>query len=153
MNPEISLFYVLSLALVVVFSTQPNAQQFDQSYLKWKAKQEQADAKLRANDPNYYLSKPSLSKQSLSHAYSSTAQFKPSSAPQSQTLLSSAEKIRINSASVIELQQLNGIGEKKAQLIIEYRSQHGKFKNIDELQNIKGIGPKLVEKNRTRLTL
>ncbi|MEB3767444.1 ComEA family DNA-binding protein [Acinetobacter sp. MD2] len=65
-----------------------------------------------------------------------------------------AKGVSLNQASAIELQQqLTGIGEKKAQAIIEYRQQHGKFRQIDELKNIKGIGDKLFEKNRDKLRL
>jgi competence protein ComEA len=53
----------------------------------------------------------------------------------------------------MQLQQLSGVGEKKAQAIIDYRNQYGKFKNVEELKNVKGIGPSLYEKNRSQLGL
>lgn len=66
----------------------------------------------------------------------------------------SEKMIHLNQASALELQQkMVGIGEKKAQAIVQYRQQHGKFSNIDELKNIKGIGAKLLEKNRAILRL
>ncbi|MEK5761141.1 helix-hairpin-helix domain-containing protein, partial [Acinetobacter variabilis] len=48
---------------------------------------------------------------------------------------------------------LSGVGEKKAQAIVEYRNKNGKFNSIEDLQKVKGIGPKLFEKNKSRLTL
>ena len=54
-------------------------------------------------------------------------------------------KIDINSANVDALSSLKGIGEKKAQAIVEYRKIHGNFKTIDDLIHVKGIGPKMLE--------
>lgn len=48
-------------------------------------------------------------------------------------------KVNINNASKQELTQLPGIGERKAELIIEYREKNGKFSSIDEIMNINGI--------------
>lgn len=130
----------LILMLILMGSFQSHADQFDQNYLKWKAQQHAQDAKLRKNDPNYYLSKPSVH---------STADAKSSA----QSLSGSSTKISLNSANLAELQQLNGIGEKKAQAIIDYRQKNGGFKTLNELKNVKGIGPKLLEKNLSKLSL
>ena len=60
--------------------------------------------------------------------------------------------VDINTANQKELSSLNGIGVKKADAIIEYRSSNC-FKNVDELSHVKGIGNKTVEKNRDNLTI
>lgn len=57
-------------------------------------------------------------------------------------------QIELNSATWVELTQLRGIGEAFAQRIVNDREEHGPFSSIDELQRVKGIGPKTVEKNR-----
>ena len=61
--------------------------------------------------------------------------------------------ININQASEGELVSLHGIGSSKAQAIILYREMFGSFKTVDELTKVKGIGAKIVEKNRRRLTV
>ncbi len=63
-----------------------------------------------------------------------------------------AGKINLNTAGVAELTQLSGIGEKTAQKIVEYRTQH-KFKSVDELSNVKGIGEKSLAKLRDQVTV
>ena len=55
-------------------------------------------------------------------------------------------KININSASVDTLVTLPGIGVKKAQMIIQFREEHGRFLAIEELQEVKGVGEKLFAK-------
>ena len=68
--------------------------------------------------------------------------------------LAFAGKVNINSADAKTLaQELVGIGEKKAQLIVEYRKKHGAFKNADELVNVKGISSKTIDKNRDNINL
>lgn len=51
-------------------------------------------------------------------------------------------KVNINTANVSQLQQLNGIGEKKAQQIIAYRQKSGEFKSVEDLMQVSGIGEK-----------
>jgi|GEM_PF-922232 len=55
--------------------------------------------------------------------------------------------IDINHASVEELSSLKGIGNKKAQAIIKYREDFGKFTSIEDLLNVKGIGEKVLSDN------
>lgn len=55
------------------------------------------------------------------------------------------EPININTADLELLITLNGIGEKKAQAIIDYREQNGLFSNIEEIMQVKGIGEKIFE--------
>ena len=61
--------------------------------------------------------------------------------------------VNINTANVEELQQLKGIGAKKAAEIVDYREAHGEFKNVDELTNVKGIGKATLEKLRQELVV
>lgn len=61
--------------------------------------------------------------------------------------------VNVNTASIEELTQLNGIGEKKAQLIIEYREQNGLFMAKEDLMNITGIGEKTFDSLEPYITI
>lgn len=58
--------------------------------------------------------------------------------------------VDINTADKKELMSLNGVGSKKAEAIMTYRDSNC-FKSVDELTKVKGIGNKLLEKNRSDL--
>ena len=65
-----------------------------------------------------------------------------------------AGKININDASAEQIASaMTGIGENKAKAIVDYRSSHGKFKSVQDLENVDGIGSKTVEKNKDKITL
>lgn len=54
--------------------------------------------------------------------------------------------INVNTADAAALMNLPGIGEAKAKAIIAYRNQFGPFRSKADLMNVKGIGPKILEK-------
>lgn len=56
-----------------------------------------------------------------------------------------SKKVNLNTADVSELTTLNGIGEKKAEKIIQYREENGSFKTIEDLKSVSGIGDKTFE--------
>ncbi|TNF92791.1 MAG: helix-hairpin-helix domain-containing protein [Gammaproteobacteria bacterium] len=63
-----------------------------------------------------------------------------------------AGPVNINKADAVTLAaEIKGVGDKRAQAIVQYREEHGDFKSVDELANIKGIGEKIVDKNRENL--
>ena len=65
----------------------------------------------------------------------------------------SIKLVSINSANLDELITLPGIGEKTANLIIEYRKQYGGFKYLEELKNVKGIGDAKFNKIKDKISL
>ena len=63
------------------------------------------------------------------------------------------EKININTASLEELQTLSGVGASKAQSIIDYRNEFGKFSKIEDILNVSGIGESVYEKIKDSITI
>jgi len=65
-----------------------------------------------------------------------------------------AQPVNVNSASAEEIaESLKGVGLSKAEAIVNYRNEHGQFKHIDELVNVKGIGIRTVDINREYILL
>lgn len=65
-----------------------------------------------------------------------------------------AAQVNINTADADTLSsELSGIGQSKAEAIVAYREQHGPYKNLDELENVKGIGSATIEKNKAKIIL
>lgn len=61
--------------------------------------------------------------------------------------------ININTANISGLMTLNGIGEKKAQSILDYREENGSFQTIEDIKNISGIGDKSFENIKDSITV
>lgn len=78
----------------------------------------------------------------------STAVASTSSAPSA-----AVGAVNINTASKEQLMTLKGIGEVKAQAILDYRAQNGPFRSAEELLNVKGIGEKTLENIRAQITI
>ncbi|WP_429022355.1 ComEA family DNA-binding protein [Aeromonas allosaccharophila] len=67
---------------------------------------------------------------------------------QTTTVAKEGGKLNINTATLAELTSLKGIGDKKAQAIVDYREKQGKFTSVDQLADVNGIGPATLEANR-----
>lgn len=128
------LIWLAILCVIQIILLQPNYAASTE-YNQWEANQKAHDLRLKqaitqpTNSGNYYLSRAEVS------------------------VAGSAGKISLNQANAVQLQELHGIGQKKAEAIVSYRTKNGKFKSIEEIQQVKGIGPVLFAKNKQRLAL
>lgn len=62
------------------------------------------------------------------------------------------ERINLNTADAATLDRvMDGVGPAKAAAIIEHRRVHGPFRSVEQLVNVRGIGPATMERNRARL--
>ncbi|MBJ8465056.1 helix-hairpin-helix domain-containing protein [Acinetobacter nosocomialis] len=118
-------YFVLIILCLGVISPSVYAQSFDKNFQEWKAKQQMYDQKLN------------ISKFSHSNG---------SKISQTKNFNDSTGQIHLNQANVNEFQQLKGIGEKKAQAIVEYRQKNGSFKNIDEIKTLKELDQPFLKK-------
>lgn len=57
-----------------------------------------------------------------------------------------ADMLDINQATAEDFAKLKGIGDKKAQAIVDYRETHGPFASVDKLTEVKGIGKAMLER-------
>ena len=66
---------------------------------------------------------------------------------------SKEKKVNLINASMEELMLVKGLGGKRAQDIIDHREANGKFKSVDELKKVSGIGAKTIEKLKDYVTV
>ncbi len=64
-----------------------------------------------------------------------------------------AEMVNINKADAETLDMLDGIGEKKAEAIVAYRTEHGEFKALEEIKEVPGIGEGIYKKIENAISL
>ena len=67
--------------------------------------------------------------------------------------LSTAREVDVNTATSAELERLPGIGPALASRIVEDRNQHGPFSSVHDITRVSGIGEKMFESIRRRLTV
>ncbi len=67
--------------------------------------------------------------------------------------MAAAEAININTADKETLMAIKGVGDKRADAIIEYRELNGPFEAVDDLAAVSGVGQAIVDKNRDSLTI
>ena len=82
-----------------------------------------------------------------------TADILPSSGAESSGSSLQTGLVNINQASVSELMQLPGIGQVKAEAIVQYRTSNGSFASIDEIKNVPGIKEAAFEKIKGMITV
>jgi len=93
-------------------------------------------------------------KETVSSTVISTTETKKSTSSSSSSGGTSVSgQININTASASELDTLPGIGTTYAQRIIDYRNANGGFKSIEEIENVKGIGPVTFDKLKDQITI
>ena len=61
--------------------------------------------------------------------------------------------VNINTASVKQLMKLEGVGQKVAERIVEFRTAHGPFKKAEDVRKVEGVGSGLFDKNRDRIVV
>jgi len=61
--------------------------------------------------------------------------------------------VNINTATVKQLMKLEGVGQKVAERIVEYRTAHGPFKKPEDVRKVEGVGTGLFDKNRERIVV
>jgi len=64
-----------------------------------------------------------------------------------------SELVNLNTATADQLEALPGIGEVLAQAIIDYRTESGPFTSVDQLEDVSGIGPAILENVRDLVTV
>jgi len=72
----------------------------------------------------------------------------------SEDMAAEAVTVNVNEADAATIAEtLIGIGITRAQAIVDYREQYGRFYSAEELTAVKGVGQTTIEKNLSRITL
>ncbi|MDI9819675.1 MULTISPECIES: helix-hairpin-helix domain-containing protein [unclassified Legionella] len=72
--------------------------------------------------------------------------------PDNSSTVKPVSKIDLNQATVeILSKSIKGIGKKRAQAIVKYREEHGNFKSLEELSQVKGLGKQFVKSHQEQL--
>lgn len=79
---------------------------------------------------------------------SRTVQAQPAAPVAAASSVKSISKVNLNRASVDELTALPGVGPVLAQRMVEWRKAHGRYRSVNDLQEVKGIGKKRMEQLR-----
>ncbi len=62
-------------------------------------------------------------------------------------------RVNINEAGIDELLEIPGVGPRTAKNIVEYRKEHGKFRSIEEIRHVKGIGESKFKRIKDYITV
>ena len=68
-------------------------------------------------------------------------------------LAADLQKVNLNSATLEELMTLDGIGQKVAERILDFREKNGPFQKPEDLMMVKGVGEKIFEANRSTIVV
>ncbi len=104
-------------------------------------------------DSSVSISSSSNSSSSSSSSNSTSTSSSNNNTNKNSTTNNQKKIININTATKAELTSLSGIGDAKAEDIINYRTQNGNFKSIDDIKNVKGIGDAIVAKIKDYITV
>ncbi len=63
------------------------------------------------------------------------------------------DAVNINTAGILDLCEVNGIGESTAKAIIKYREEHGNFVSVEDIKNVNGIGESKFESIKSEITV
>ena len=69
------------------------------------------------------------------------------------SVVAQAQTIDINTATATELETVKGIGPKKAEAIVKYRTEHGAFQSVDDLVNVPGIKAKTLNNIKDKVSV
>lgn len=89
----------------------------------------------------------------LTSTFAVAVESSPNSTAAAKAQSVAEQGININTADIAELTRLKGIGVKKAEAIIAWRTENGGFKSVDQLLEVKGIGEATLMLNRESLRI